>query len=79
VIGCRNGIRRKDDNMPEKMKVQGLVGGRAGYPCYTDEMFQKGLDEYYAYRKWTANGVPTPAALIEVGLEDYVQYIPEDN
>ena len=79
VIGCRNGIRRVDDNMPEKMKIPALVGGRVGNPAYTDEMFQKGLDDYYNYRKWNKNGIPTPEALTEFGLEDYVRYIPEDN
>ena len=77
VINCRNGARRADDNLPEKMKVPALVGGRVGNPAYTDEMFGEALSGYYDVRKWTSDGVPTPEALIECGLEDYVKYIPK--
>jgi len=78
AINCRQGIRRKDDFLPEKMKIPALVGGRAGNPAYTDEMFQAALDKYYEARGWTKDGVPTPETFRRIGLEDYIRYIPQD-
>ena len=78
AINCRQGIRRVDDFLPEKMKIPALVGGRAGNPQYTDEMFQQALTNYYIARGWTQNGVPTEESFKRVGLEDYIKYIPKD-
>jgi len=34
------------------------------------------LDEYYEARGWDKNGIPTPAKLQELGLEDAIEDIP---
>ena len=33
------------------------------------------LDEYYAKRGWTSEGIPTAEKLTELGLGEYAKYI----
>ncbi len=61
----RAGFRRKDDSLPARLTREPLPDGpSAGRVCHLDEM----LDEYYAHRGWTADGVPTGEKLTELGL-----------
>ncbi len=76
AINNRQGMRRKDDTIPPKMKMPSLVGHRASLPVYTDEMFQAGLSKYYEARGYTQDGLVTAEQFKKVGLEDYIQYIP---
>jgi len=78
AVNNRQGMRRVDDMIPEKMKIPALVGHRANCVPYTDEIFQAALSNYYDARGWTDNGVPTAAKFEAIGLEDYVQFIPKD-
>ena len=41
------------------------------------EEFDIGLDDYYAVRGWTKNGVPTAKKLQELGLEKYASLVKE--
>jgi len=69
---------RKDDTVPWKIKHCPVPDeGPAKGVHVSDEELQLGLDEYYAARGWTKNGVPTVAKLKEVGLEEFV-YIAEN-
>jgi len=50
--------------------------GPAKGMCVSDEELQIGLDDYYAVRGWTSDGVPTVDKLNELGLGD-LAYIAE--
>jgi aldehyde:ferredoxin oxidoreductase len=49
--------------VPEEGPAKGMV--------VSDEELQVGLDDYYAARGWTSDGVPTVKKLEEVGLSEY--------
>ncbi len=74
LINVRDGLRRKDDQLPEKMGLAALVGGRKGQTPYCEH--ERILDDYYRLRGWDDQGVPTAAKLRELGLEEFVSYIP---
>jgi len=59
----------KNCPVPEDGPAKGLV--------VSDEEHQAGLDEYYAARGWTSDGVPTVEKLEELGLGEYA-YIVKD-
>jgi len=59
----------KNTPVPDEGPAKGIV--------VSDEEHQLGLDEYYAARGWTSDGVPTVEKLNELGLGDYA-YIVKD-
>jgi aldehyde:ferredoxin oxidoreductase len=62
---------RKYDTIPWKIKnVPVPDEGPAKGVCVSDEELQVGLDDYYAARGWTIDGVPSAAKLNELGLGD---------
>jgi aldehyde:ferredoxin oxidoreductase len=67
MYDVRCGITRKDDIVPARMlREKRREGGSAeNLPPFSDM-----LDEYYAYRGWDQNGVPTKGKLDELGLAD---------
>jgi len=67
MIQCREGVRRKDDTLPERfLKTPAPVGPAQGKVVPLEEM----LDEYYRVRGWDVqSGVPTPEKLRELGLD----------
>ena len=75
LLNVRDGMSRKDDTVPKKMYIPAAVGGRAG-KAPTEEEFNRMLDEYYEKRGWDKNGIPTPEKLTELGLQDYIKYLP---
>jgi len=60
AINIRRGMRRKDDKPPDDH-------WKHRFP----ELEKKLLDEYYAFKGWNSDGIPTLATLHELGL-DYV-------
>ncbi|MCX9012499.1 MAG: aldehyde ferredoxin oxidoreductase family protein [Candidatus Methanoperedens sp.] len=54
------GFSRKDDILPERFFGSGGINR---------EEFERALDEYYSFRGWDGNGVPTEEKLGELGLE----------
>jgi aldehyde:ferredoxin oxidoreductase len=61
----RQGLTRKDDLLPPRFLEEPLAdGGSRERVVQLDEM----LDEYYRQRGWTADGVPTPEKLAELGI-----------
>ena len=63
----REGVRRKDDMLPPRFLREPLPSGPAkGHVVELDVM----LDEYYAVRGWTADGVPRLETLLRLGLSD---------
>jgi aldehyde:ferredoxin oxidoreductase len=61
AINVRRGMRRKDEVIPLNLKT---IGGH--------EIEQKLLDDYYKFRGWDKDGIPTKETLGKLGLE-YVQ------
>jgi aldehyde:ferredoxin oxidoreductase len=62
---------RKYDTVPWKIKnVPVPDEGPAKGSVVNEEEFQLGLDDYYAVRGWTPDGIPTPEKLAELGLGD---------
>ncbi len=69
---------RKNDTLPYKIKNFPVPDeGPAKGACVNDEEFQVGLDDYYAIRGWTSDGVPTLEKLNDLGLGNYA-YIAEN-
>jgi aldehyde:ferredoxin oxidoreductase len=65
VFLVRAGFSRKDDTLSERILKTPLPDGPGkGMVCHLEEM----LEEYYRYRGWDADGVPTSAKLSELGL-----------
>jgi aldehyde:ferredoxin oxidoreductase len=59
------GFTRKDDSLPKRMTEEPMPEGPSkGHVCHLEEM----LDEYYAVREWTPEGVPTPEKLARLGI-----------
>ncbi len=68
---------REYDTLPYKIKNYPVPDeGPAKGAFVNDEEFQIGLDDYYAVRGWTSDGVPTSEKLNELGLGNY-SYIAE--
>jgi len=72
VILAREGIRRKDDMLPERITSEPLPEGMAKGRVLTEEMYAAMLDEYYAARGWDREGVPTRERLLELEVDDKV-------
>ncbi len=63
----REGFTRSDDTLPPRMLTEPVVDGPSkGWVSKLDMM----LDEYYRARGWDSAGVPKPAKLAELRLED---------
>ena len=70
---------RKYDDVPYKIKHFPVPDeGPAKGVCVNDEEMAIGLDDYYASRGWTADGIPTVERLQQVGLGD-LAYIAENS
>jgi len=71
---------RKYDNVPYKIKNCPVPEeGPAKGACVSDEEFQIGLDDYYAVRGWTSDGVPTIEKLKDLGLGDLAYIVEKAN
>ena len=67
MISVRRGISRKDDILPPRILTQKLTeGGTRGNLPRLGAM----LNEYYAFRGWSEEGIPTREKLIQLGLEE---------
>jgi len=70
IILNREGIRRKDDQLPERIVREAVPSGPIEGRVLTQEMYDQMLDEYYDVRGWDSDGVPTPATIRKLGLEE---------
>jgi len=67
LYNVRNGISRKDDNLPPRMLTHARkTGGAAGHLPPYGEM----LAEYYESRGWNEMGIPTQETVARLGLKD---------
>ena len=62
-----HGLDRKDDTLPAGISTVPKPDG-VGTGLTVD--LQRMLDEYYAFRGWDANGIPSRQKLEELGMKD---------
>jgi aldehyde:ferredoxin oxidoreductase len=72
VILNREGVRRRDDLLPERFTKEKLPDGPTKGRILTGEMYDVMLDEYYRVRGWDADGVPTEDTLRRLGLKELI-------
>jgi aldehyde:ferredoxin oxidoreductase len=70
LILNREGIRRKDDMMPERIMKEAVPSGPIKGQRLTPEMYDRMLDEYYEVRGWDKEGVPTDETIEKLGLKE---------
>lgn len=71
LINIREGLSRKDDTLPWKVMNQPIPDdGPVKGAVVTQDELDLLLDDYYASRGWTLEGVPTTAKLKELGMEE---------
>jgi aldehyde:ferredoxin oxidoreductase len=66
MFNVREGIRRKDDNIPSRFYSPREDTGWS----VSKENFEKLLDLYYSIRGWSRGGIPLKETLERLGLED---------
>lgn len=67
LYNLRAGFNASDDSLPPRFLEQPLEeGGSSGHVVHLDEM----LTEYYRFRGWTSEGIPTSRKLSALGLEE---------
>jgi aldehyde:ferredoxin oxidoreductase len=73
-LNVREGISRKDDQLPKRFLTVGRLADAQGQVVPLDEM----LDRYYSLRGYTPTGLPTLQTLRKAGItpaEDYGQLL----
>ncbi len=66
LYNLRAGFTREDDNLPPRFTEEPLKeGSSAGHVVHLDEM----LEEYYRFRSWSEDGVPSQKKLKALGLD----------
>jgi len=76
VILNREGIRRADDQMPERIMNDPIQSGPIQGKRITREMYNEMLDEYYGERGWDADGVVTKQTRERLGLGELLGEAP---
>lgn len=67
LYNLRAGFTRADDTLPPRFLETPLTeGSSAGHVVHLDEM----LAEYYRFRGWTTDGIPTPGKLAALSLNE---------
>jgi aldehyde:ferredoxin oxidoreductase len=72
VILNREGIRRKDDMLPERTVKEAVPSGPIKGRRLTQEMYESMLAEYYMARGWDSEGIPTKETLEKLGLKEFL-------
>jgi aldehyde:ferredoxin oxidoreductase len=72
----REGIRRKDDTLPERLIKVPLPDGPAEGMMMDMDTLEMLKDAYYTFRGWNLkDGIPSPAKLNELGLDYLIEDI----
>ncbi|MFC1856588.1 aldehyde ferredoxin oxidoreductase family protein [Thermodesulfobacteriota bacterium] len=66
MFNVRRGISRKDDTLPARILTHKLAGTDAEYLPHLGVM----LSDYYAYKGWSEEGIPTEEKLNELDLKE---------
>ncbi|MCL2671553.1 MAG: aldehyde ferredoxin oxidoreductase family protein [Clostridiales bacterium] len=78
LFNIREGMTRKDDNLPPRVMKDPIPTGVAQGSVTTQEDLDIMLDGYYEARGWTNAGVPMPEKLAELNLSSYAALIGEE-
>jgi aldehyde:ferredoxin oxidoreductase len=74
AFAAREGLRRKDDSLPQRFLTEPIPEGPSKGMVITPEMLEKMKDEYYTLRGWDrATGIPTPDRLLRLDLPDIAE------
>ncbi|MFC1958555.1 aldehyde ferredoxin oxidoreductase family protein [Chloroflexota bacterium] len=73
AINIREGMGRKDDILPKSYLVEKKTPW--GIDGISEDKFQTMLDEYYQFRGWDQEGIPTKQKLDELGLSYIAEQI----
>ena len=63
MILNREGVRRRDDQLPERIVKEKVPSGPIKGKFLTREMYNEMLDEYYRERGWDQDGIPKKETL----------------
>jgi aldehyde:ferredoxin oxidoreductase len=70
LYNLREGLTRADDTLPKRLLEEPVAEGpNKGWVSHLPEM----LDEYYSWRGWDSDGVPSAGKLAELGLQKLVE------
>jgi len=70
----REGIRREDDMLPERLMKEPLPDGPAEGMVIDMDTLEMLKDAYYTFRGWNlSDGIPSLAKLKELGLDDLIE------
>jgi len=75
AYNIRESWTRKDDSLPPRMFNDPIPDGDAKGSHLTKEEFDFMLDDYYAARGWTRDGMPTKKKLMELELNDVAKEV----
>jgi len=73
IAAAQQGYTRKDDDLPERLKIPLPHGNSANDPIPHD-VLQRAIDEYYKLRGWDEQG-PIDAKLKQLGMEEFIGFI----
>ncbi|MCS7120263.1 MAG: aldehyde ferredoxin oxidoreductase family protein [Nitrososphaerota archaeon] len=77
LFNIREGFTRKDDHLPPKVMSTPIPDNCVSKGSYiSQEELDFMLDDYYAHRGWTRDGIPTPDKLNELEMDE-LAYIVE--
>jgi len=78
LFNIREGLTRKDDHLPAKVMSTPIPDDTISKGSYiTQKELDFMLDDYYAHRGWTREGVPTVEKLKELGLDNLLHIVKE--
>jgi aldehyde:ferredoxin oxidoreductase len=75
LYNIREGLTRKDDNLPPRIMKDPIPSGIAKGSYVSQKDLDILLDGYYEARGWTKEGVPTQAKINELDLGEYADII----
>ncbi len=71
LYNLREGMTRKDDDLPHKLRREplpsGVAKGCTGFVSEDD--LEASLDAYYRFRGWDSKGIPTKETISSLGLD----------
>jgi len=70
LFNLREGLLPGSDILPNRFFTDAFTKGPAKGKLLTQKGFQQSLQEYYQYRGWTQEGIPTPEKLKQLGLNN---------
>ena len=75
VINLRRGITRKDDYPPTRTFSEPVPKGPFKGKKIARDQYEKILDVYYELRGWDSGGIPKKDTLIDLNLQDLVEFV----